>query len=81
MFKEFIIETDTELAAVSRVYFKQSRKLAMEQAGGKENWKKKMMIEIEQSQSESDDDPDGDLVDTLFTKANFGTDKSDEKRA
>jgi len=40
-----------------------------------------MLIEIEQSQSESEDDPDGDLVDTLFTKANFGYGKDDEKRA
>jgi len=40
VFKEFIMDTDIELAAVSRVYFKQSKKLAIEKAGGKENWKK-----------------------------------------
>jgi hypothetical protein len=29
----------------------------------------------------TDDDPDGDLVDTLYIKANYGTDKNDDKRA
>jgi hypothetical protein len=79
--KEFVVDTDVELAAVSRVYFKQSKKLAIEKAGGKQAWKHKMALQIEQSQSESDDDPDGDLLDTLFTKANFGADANDEKRA
>ena len=44
MFKEYTIDSDKELPAVSRVYFKQSKKIAIEKVGGKEAWKKMMQL-------------------------------------
>lgn len=80
VFKEHMIDSGPELASVSKLYFKQSKKLAIELAGGKEKFKKKMQLQIEQSES-SDNDEDGDLIDNLYVQDQYaGTqDKRVEK--
>ena len=47
VFEEYIIDNGVEIPAVSRVYFKQSKKMAIEKAGGKAAWRKMMQMQIE----------------------------------
>lgn len=67
IFKEGIIDSEPEIVSVSKLYFRQTKRIEIE-IGGPQYIKNKMaQIQALIEQSDSDVDEDGDLVDNLFS--------------
>lgn len=81
VFKEGMIDSDMEPLSISKLYFRQTKRIEIELGGPK--YVQMMMDRLKAmiEQSESDVDEDGDLVDNLYSVQNFGTGKDDDKHA
>jgi hypothetical protein len=65
--KEFLIESDMEMATITRFYCKQTYKILKELYGAKEVLQAAARSQMQiAEQSESDLDDDGELVDQMF---------------